>query len=291
MDSLPPWPEVRAMLLSVLLPGGAVGAGVLAAVCAASRSETRRLIGGALALAGGIAAGNFLRGLLPWWSLETGWPSLFPAMLAAISGGVAAAFAASRRGGRWGRALRFITSAGCSFWLTPAGAPLAHLGFFALLFTASTLNWEALRRSGVQSLGPWALLALILPWGAAAATVLIHAHSARFCDLALLLTATLAGVGLVAARCKLDVAALFAGPAVFLPALLLGGLANTFSEVPAASFILIALAPGALWSLRLPPLRRCSGRARAVAAVLAVLVPCAVSVALAVRAESLDFGG
>ena len=146
------------------------------------------------------------------------------------------------------------------------------------------------RRSGVQSLGHGALLVLVIPWGLAAATVLIHAHSARFCDLAVLQTATLAGIGLIAALRRLDVAALFASPAVFFPALMLGGTANTFSEVPAVSFILVALAPCALWTLRLPPMRRWSGRALAIAAIVAVLVPCAVAVALAMRAETLDFG-
>ncbi len=290
MDSLPPWPEVWSMLLSVVLPGFVAGAGLLAVVCAATRSETGRLIGGALALAGGLALGNFTRGLLPWWSLELGWPSLFPATLAAICGGIIAALASSARGWRWELALRLITSACCAFWLAPSGTPLTRLGFFALLFAASALNWEVFRRSRVQSLGHSALLALTIPWGIAAAAVLIHAHSARFCDLAVLQTATLAGLGLIAVRWKLDVVALFAGPSIFFPALMLAGAANTFSEVPASSFILVAVAPCALWSLSLPPMRRWSGRARVAAAIIAVLIPCAVAVAFAMRAETLDFG-
>lgn len=291
MESLPPWSVVQSMLLSVMLPGFAVGAGLLAAVCAATRSETGRMIGGALALGGGLAAGNFTRGLLPWWSLETGWPSLFPATLAAIGGGVVATLLSSRRDCRWGLALRLITAAGCAWWLTPAGTASSRVGFFLLLFTGSSLNREALRREASQSLGRAALPALLLPWGAAAATVLIHAHSARFCDLAVLLTATQAGISLTVFLRKLDVAAHFAGPAVFFPALMLGGAANTFSEVPVASFILVALAPCALWSLRLPPARRWSGRTRATAACVVIVIPCAVAVILAARAESLDFGG
>ena len=291
MDSLPPWPEVQSMLLSVVLPGFAVSAGLLGGVCAATRSETGRMIGGALALAGGLAAGNFTRGLLAWCPLELGWPGLFCGTLLAIGGGSVSALASTRWNVRWGLALRLITVGGCAYWLAPIGPTWSRLGFIALLFGASALNWEAFRRCGIQSLGRGALLALAIPWGGAAATVLIHAASARFFDLAVLLTATLAGVGLIAALRKLNVAALFAGPAVFLPALMLGGLANTFSEVPAASFILVSLAPCALWSLRLPPLRTWSGRTLAVAAVVSVLIPCALAVALAMRAESLDFGG
>ena len=291
MESLPPWSEVQSMLLTVVLPGFAVGAGLLAGVCAATRSETGRLIGGALALAGGLALGNFTRGLLPWWSMEAGWPSLFPSTLVAIAGGIGAALALSRCGTRWNLGLRLLTMAGCAWWLTPVSPALSRVGVFVLLFAASALNWEAFRRTGSRSLGTSALLALAIPWGGAAATVLILAASARFFDMAVLLTATLAGIGLIAALRKLDVTALFLASAVFLPALMLAGAANTFSEVPAASFVLIGLAPCALWSLNLPPLRRWSGRAPVAAAVVAVIIPCLVAVALAMRAESLDFGG
>ena len=290
MDSMPPWPVVQSLLLTVVLPGFAVGAGLLAGVCIATRSESSRLIGGALALAGGLALGNWARGLLPWWSLELGWPSLFPATLAAIGGGVVAELASSAQGWRRGLGLRFVAVAGCAFWLAPSGTPRAHLGFFVLLFAASALNWEVFRRGEVQGFGRVTLLALAIPWGIAAATVLIHAHSARFCDLAVLQTSTLAGVGIIAARWRLDVTALFVGPAIFFPALMLGGAANTFSEVPGASFILIALAPCALWCLRLRVFRRLSDRSRAATAVVAVLVFCVVAVVLAMRAETLDFG-
>ena len=289
MDSLPPWPVVQSMLLTVVLPGLAVGTGLLAGVCAATRSETARMIGGALALAGGLALGNFTRGLFRWWSLEVGWPSLFPATLAALGGGVVAAILSARLGWHWGLGLRLITAAGCAWWLTPANPPLSRLGFFILIFAGGALDGDMFRRHKVQSLEPIALLALVIPWGLAAATVLIHAHSARFCDMAVLLTATFAGVALVASVRKLDVATIFAGPAIFLPALMLGGAANTFSEVPLASFILLALIPCLLWSLCLPPMRHWSGRTLVTAAAMAVLAPCTVAVILAMRAETLEF--
>ena len=54
--------------------------------------------------------------------------------------------------------------------------------------------------------------------------------------------------------------------------------------------LLVALAPCALWLLRLPPLKRLPVRAFAAMAVVAVLVPCAVAVAMAAWKENLDFG-
>lgn len=50
--------------------------------------------------------------------------------------------------------------------------------------------------------------------------------------MAVLMTATLAGLGFVAALRKSDTTSLFTGPATFLPTLMLAGAENTFSEVP-----------------------------------------------------------
>jgi hypothetical protein len=251
-----------------------------------------RLIGAALALGCGLAAGNYFHELLPWWSLEFGWPSLFPATLAAIAGGIIAALTSSESKWYLGLALRLIVVAGCAWWLTPVSAPpsLSRHWLFILLFVGSALNWETFRLHASRHLGRGALLTLGIPWGAAAAAVLIHAHSARFCDLAVLMSATLAGIGLIAAIRNLELAPIFAGPAVFFPALMLNGAESTYSDVPVASFILVALAPCALWGASLPPMRSQSGRALAVTATIAILIPCAFAIALAMRAESLDFG-
>lgn len=315
MESLPPWPMVQSLLLTVVLPGFGIGAGGLALTCAATRSETGRVIGGALALIGGLALGNFARGLLPWWSQEGGWPSLFTATVFAVIGGVLAALILLRFGStagapgiapyesktipepsnalrsRFGLALRLFTVAICAWWLAPADSSWIRAGWLLLLFTSSALHWEAFCRVGVPILGERTLLAISIPWGMFAATVLIYAASARFFDMTVLMTATLAGLGFVTALRKIDTAALFAGPAIFLPALMLAGAENTFSEVPVASFILVAVAPYALWLLRLPPLLGWSKRARTIAVIVAVLAPCAIAVALALRAESLDFSG
>jgi hypothetical protein len=87
-----------------------------------------------------------------------------------------------------------------------------------------------------------------------------------------------------------NISVLFSAPAIFLPGLLLGGAVNTFSEVPVTAFVLAAFAPCALWLVFLPPIRRWPLRFQAAAAVIAVLVPCATAVTLAMRAETLDFG-
>jgi hypothetical protein len=160
----------------------------------------------------------------------------------------------------------------------------------ALLFAASMLNWEAYRLHASRCLGRAAFLVLPALWGGAAATILIHAHSARFFDLAVLMSAALCGIGLIAMIQKLETPPVYAGSALFFPALMINGADSTFSEVPIASFVLAVLAPCALYALSLPPLQRLPSRALPFAALIAILIPCGIAVALAVRAESLDFG-
>jgi hypothetical protein len=88
VDSLPPWPLLESMLLTLVLPAFAAAAVVLAIVCLATKSANARTIGAAAALIAGLAAGSFFRDLLDWWpfdaapddesslTLARGWPAL-----------------------------------------------------------------------------------------------------------------------------------------------------------------------------------------------------------------------
>jgi hypothetical protein len=127
---------------------------------------------------------------------------------------------------------------------------------------------------------PW-LLALT---AAAAAVVLERSGNARFALLAGVLTALIAGIGL-AGRGRAVADGLLPVAAVLLPGLLALGYENTFSDVPLACFVLVAVAPLLLAVASLLPRGRLAGQ------VLAVAVPVAAAVFLAVRAESIDLSG
>jgi hypothetical protein len=296
MASLPPWPLVDDLLRTLVLPAGGTAAAVLAIVCLLTKSRAARLAGGALAVAAGLAAGNHLRGILDWWPAEvrpswsggSGWTLLLPFTVAALAAGVLAAAASCRSHGV-GLVVRLIAAAGGAWWLAEALPPRSFHQTTVIMFAGIVLNGEALLLAGRRSLPAPALPALVIPWGAAAAAVLIFAHSARFFDLAVLMTAIFAGVCLVAAIGKLDLTALIVAPAMFFPALMLAGAANTYSEVPVTSFAVIAFAPCALWLLQLPPFRRWPAPAVAIAAVVAALIPCIAGVALAARVETIEF--
>jgi hypothetical protein len=299
MDSLPPWSLIEEMLRMLVLPALAAAAVALALVCAATRSVPLRLAGGGIALVAGLAVGNHFRELLKWWPvdegcklpwcLERGWAALLPVTVAAVAGGLLAAIASLKVHRLAGLGIRLLTAAGCSWCLADTLEPLSLERSFALLFAGTALTWEALLFAAGRGPGRISLPALTIPWGAAAAAVLIYAHSARFFDLAVLMTATLCGVGLITALWKLEPASLFAGPAVFFPALMLAGAANTYSEVPVRAFACVALAPCALWVLLWPRLRRLPAPVLAAVAVLLVLIPCIAGVVMAAQVESLDF--
>ncbi len=302
MDALPPWPLVEDLLRTLVLPAFAAAAVVLATVCLLTKSPALRAAGAALALAAGLAAGNYFRKLLVWWPpdvpaseempagvMARGWAALLPVTLAALAGGLLSLLSEKKLGWPAGFVLRLLTAACCVWWLAEALEPWTARQTFMMTAAGAIVSWEALHRAALRTAGRMPLTAAGVCWGAAAAAVLIFAHSARFSDLAVLMTASLAGAGLVSVLWKVDMAPLFAGPAVFLPALMLAGAVNTYSEVPLQAFAAVAFAPCALWLLLLPPLRRLPAPALAAVTVLLVLIPGAAGVAMAAWAEDLDF--
>jgi hypothetical protein len=296
MSWLPPWSLIEPVLRTHVLPGAGVAAATLAITCALTRSSARRIFAAAAGLAGGWALGNFnferdaespTWSLVAWWSVEPGWSSLFPTTLVALMAGVVAAFA--RGIGWWSAfAIRALAALGCGWWLAPEGGPFSRSANAALIAGSAIVTGEGARWLGHLAGG--GLLVLAIPWGGAAATVLIYAHSALFCDLATLLTAALCGAGIASAIWKVEPYALLTAPAVFFPALMFAGATNTYSEVPIASFALAGLVPAGLLLLWIPAVRRWPRWVTTLAAIALLAIPCIVAVALAMHKESLDFG-
>jgi len=310
MGSLPPWPVIQELLLKLVLPAFGAAAALFGAVCLLTRSTTLRMLGGGAGLAAGLFNGNYTRELLTWWPLdpsalaavnddaskvaswqvERGWAALLPATVAALCAGVAASILSSRTHKGVGIAMRIMMAGVCALWLTEPYPQYSLPATIGVMFTGMVLNWESAVQLNRIGTGRIAVPVFTLIWGASAATVLLYAHSARFSDLAVLLSAAFFGAGLVAVLWGQNTSVLFAAPAVFLPGLMLGGAVNTFSEVPFAAFALLAFAPSVLWLMFLPHLRRWPLRFQTAGAIVAVLIPCATAVTLAMRAETLDFG-
>lgn len=161
-------------------------------------------------------------------------------------------------------------------WLWPA------------LFAAILGNWLLLDYFSRTSRADW------LPLGfaglsLAAATVLIHAHSARFTDIATILAGAWFGIAAVACWRRNDLGSTAPVAAISLPALMLAAQQLTFSDVPTASFTLVALAPLALFPLIFVKAEHRQSWRFVIAGWALLLVPAGIAVALAMRAETLSF--
>src|SRR5262245_13440899 len=154
MDWLPPWSLVEPVLRLLVLPGVALGGGLLALACLLTSSKQWRVLAMAVGVAAGFAVGNFRFGrvedessysLVAWWTTEGGWSSLFPATLLALAGGALAAIRQDRNKLTEAAAIRWLTAAGCAWWLAPEGEPFGRMKNAVLLFAAGVLIWEVIR--------------------------------------------------------------------------------------------------------------------------------------------------
>ncbi|MGC1274851.1 MAG: hypothetical protein WBC44_14180 [Planctomycetaceae bacterium] len=169
-------------------------------------------------------------------------------------------------------------------WFTPAFFAVVLAEWLVLERLAGQPRREVDERSFAK---PWLAPAAACATFVAASIVLLHAHSARFVDIATIMAASLGTIALLAWLTKTDPASVAPGVAVMLPGLMLVGYQDTFSEVPTASFATIALAPLSLAALLLPRLR--SSRGATSLAVATFFTVLAIGVSLAVQAESLSF--
>lgn len=131
-------------------------------------------------------------------------------------------------------------------------------------------------------------LAGVMVFGGAS-IVLLHAHSARFVDIATIMAASLAAIVCAAWLLRCDPSGVVPGIAVALPSLMLVGQQDTFSAVPTASFVLIGLAPLLLAPCLTGGIRRFRPTIVWSIGIALLAAPVAVAVALAAANESLSF--
>jgi hypothetical protein len=124
---------------------------------------------------------------------------------------------------------------------------------------------------------------------AAAGVIILHAHSARLTDMALLFSVALAAISLVAWIWPVDTGGALCAATMFLPGLLLSAQQETFSQVPWRGFLFVALAPIALLPMLHPRLARLNGRRRWVLAIILPLIPATWALIPAAHAEELQF--
>ena len=119
---------------------------------------------------------------------------------------------------------------------------------------------------------------------------MIYAHSARFADAATLLACAVFGVAVIAWWMRVDTRTIALPVAAYVPALMLAGYHETFSEVPMASFVLVGLAPWTLSVCLLRSSQRLPKPMQFAMEMLLPLLPVVVAVGLAIRAEGWAVG-
>jgi hypothetical protein len=264
----------QTLLLGALLPAVLALAPLLVLRLRPGAGDVAQRAAGAMALGVGFLAGYAALGGEPLRPAE---PQDWLPALALLAGAVGTLEGLPRTPTALGWALR-LGVAGLAAWLLLpqwlAAKPTAwqwQLGIGAAILGL----WAALDALAARRPGNWfaPLLALTAAVGAA---VLMCASTAKFAQAAGVLAATLAGAALAIRGQFLPLRGLVPGVAVLLPGLMAEGAMNTFSDVPLASFALVAAAPLMLVA---------GGRGWRVATA-AVLLPLAAAVGLAVAMTS-----
>jgi len=320
---LPPWSEVWDAIRLLIVPG--LGASFLVLLIIRSIVGLRfSAVAVVFGLAAGLLAGNYFREAIPWrfdsdrplnqrdlrmvlaWSLEGKPPA--DSLEGDEGHEEQPSIPASLYWLPWAAALAMLVD------LLARLIPFPTIGwslrtiiavFAGRLLTAADVRLDAPWVSwalGGAILSGWALLgALATMWQdgtlaaaiaacfAVAAMILLHAHSAKLTDFALLASMALVGTALAAWVRPSDTGSALAAAAVFLPGLLLNGQHSTFSEVPKLSFVLAALAPLAVTPMLIPMLARQSRWKRWLPAIGLPLIPAIWALVLAARAETLQF--
>jgi hypothetical protein len=280
---------IQAFLYGALIP--AVVTAALLVVPLWLRPElaeptVRRL--GALATAAGFVAGCFALGLVPLRPGPEAWHWLPWLAL------VAAAVTGAPLPGLLRAVLWLGVAALAAWWLVPATlfedkewAPLRERCYLAVaggVLALGLLVPLARRRPGPLVPLLWALAV------GAGAFVLERSANAKLAQLAGALAAALGAVTLAAVLAPWRPVAhgAVAVAAALLPGFMAEGKFYTFGEVPLTSFVLAAVAPLGLLVAELPGLRSLPARGQSAVRTLAVLVPLAVAVALAIRAAPAE---
>ncbi len=296
--SPPPLADALDALQHVMLPAAGASAFVFAAVLLLGRRWAN--LGAALAVGVGLLAGNWEKVPMPAVPTPSAWTHLpgyafdlvligLLSQLATRDGGYSGVLFPTRKfllGGKW--LIRTATITVCANAVIPTDPGLDRAQFYALFVAGSVALWLAL--DGLADSGhPAEVSGLMGLTSLLGGGVMLYAHSAIFMDLATILGSALLGVAVVAGSTKVDARGAIPAFVGFFPGLLLSGRALTTSEVPAASFVLVALAPLTLLPWAIPNLSRRKGPWPRVTRMVSVLVPLVVALVLAGRVESLPW--
>jgi hypothetical protein len=280
---MPPTELVLDVLRYVIAPALLAAAFVFGAVlwCFGPRASGPAAIAAYLA---GYVAANYFRGAVPWLPERSGWHWLFWAATLAML--VEWAARQSDVSALAGELLRALTAGHAAWLLVPAGMREEMFWSVPAFAGAVFVEWVILRRVADQTPGGTLPLALAVPFLGAAA-VLIQSHTALLADIAVWTAATLGGMAVVAWWRRAETGTVMPAVAVMLPGLIVAGYYETFlHEVPLSAYVLAALTPVATIVVLAPPIAGLRMPLRYAVSVAMLVVPTAITVALAMMSGS-----
>jgi hypothetical protein len=283
--TFPPIAEVADKLRDAVAPSFTVAV-LLLAPFLALRGGRLAPLGAALAMAGGLAAGNYFCGAVPWrpegsareWVLAAAGIALIVGLIARIPQVPAII----------GWLLRAAGAAAAAWLLVSPGARATYPWIIYAFGAAVLALWAVLEQLAADSPGPAAPLAGAMA-SATAAAVLMQATFASMADVATFAFGTLLGVALAAWLRPADVGGAMPAVAVLLPAVLLAGRFDTDSKVPDICFLCAGLAPMALVLLLIPPFKRWPPFRRAILGSILLLAPLGVAIVRAMQAPVAEW--
>jgi hypothetical protein len=241
-------------------------------------------------VAAAAVGGGFLCGFVALFGVPSvhplgGWQWVAAAGLIATVVGV---ISASDREQWWSLVLRAVACLVVAWLIVPRFAELAEVRWewAAALAVVSFVVWSALVAAAPYVPISAALAMLIAAASVGSVLLAVLSSNAKLGQVCGALAAALGGALVVAlwrreAVCLSGLAPL-AG--LLLPPLMFDGHFYDFAELPAAAFLLVAIAPATLAAVRLPPLRRLKSWQRAILSSMAALGVLGVAIALAVSA-------
>lgn len=282
MPSLPPLHLIADVLLFAIMPAALVTAIVMVAVDYWGGTKQMPL-GAALGLAAGTGVGLWWRGALTLGP-DSSWNRLPWLALAALGIGLAARYARLPVLIRW--LVPLLTATAVAWLVIPLATRDATLWLVPALAGSILALWVLLEHLAARPPDGSVHLVLAMAFFVAGG-VLIHAGTARLTDAAVVVSATLAAIALVAWVRRSDAGGAIPGAAVLLPGLALMGQQETYSDVPWPAFALAALAPLALACTL--PLGTWHGLRLTILRLALILVPLATALALAMSTGPLQY--
>jgi hypothetical protein len=185
---------------------------------------------------------------------------------------------------RWASVAAVLAAIAISIWVIPWDLLSTKPWTAGLMAMVILMNTITLRQFGNSTYGHAVPLMTAIIWGGSTTALAVLSHSARFGDLTMMLGCALTAVGIVNWIAHQKLVTFYSGIVAFISGLMLETPLNTYSDIPVASYVLVAVAPGIMAINFIPRIRRWTD-ARPIAIALMPMIVCAIAVGLAARAE------